>query len=88
MATTLARGHQVPIERLLNLFDALNVVDAEVVIFEEDIPGAEYAARLWASSRPVITLEVDNIEGTSAQVVNLRKGHRRFISIHRAEVTS
>jgi len=40
------------IDQLFGLFDAMAPLSAEVTLWEEDNPGADYAARLWASSKP------------------------------------
>lgn len=74
---------------LLSLFDSLAKLErADVALFEEDVPGAEYAARLWASSKPGVSIKVarnDIGDGMPFEVVRVVRGHQTLITIHRPE---
>lgn len=79
------------VAKLLALFDAAFLIaDVNLALFEEEAPGAEYAARLWASAKglrvEVRTNDVDH-HRNPFEVVHIRRGFKTLISIHRREPT-
>jgi hypothetical protein len=81
-----ATGNNV--DALLALFDALHAIgNGDVTLFEDDVPGAEYAVRLWASTKPDYSVVVYNYDG-AGDVVRVIRGHQTFCAIHRPEVVS
>jgi ribosomal protein L32 len=77
------------VTKLLALFDAAFAIPhAELVLFEEDTPGAEYAARLWASPKKLeARISRNDVTGDPPfEVVRIdRNRHQNLISIHRVE---
>lgn len=80
---TWADGKQVLVERLLNLFDASILVDGEVVLWEDKSPGAEYAARLWASTKPGMSVEVVDHKDLDMQVTRILQRGQTCILVYR-----
>lgn len=76
------------VDPLIALFDAADRFVTMVTLFEDLTPGAEYAVRLWASTRPNVSIRVAsyvNADGSTFEVVHVDKGYQTFISIHRVE---
>jgi hypothetical protein len=77
------------VSKLIGLFDAADCVECDVTLFEHESPGAEYAARLWASTRNYrieISTQLGDDDKIPFQVVYVLKGARTLIRIHRKDV--
>lgn len=80
---TATKPVDLPVERMFTLFDAAQLTGAEIVLWEEESPGAEYAARLWASPKAEMHIDVRTHIDLDIHALRVVRHGKTFITVYR-----